>query len=71
MAVIHQTGRVSVPLLLAVVIWVDILVTVSFKKGDDKSTVRVSVDVKNMLPPCMKDCLGSNLHWVNNFMSGW
>lgn len=44
MTVIHQTGRVSVPLLLAVVILVDILVTGSFKKGDDKSTVRVFVD---------------------------
>lgn len=28
--VIHQTGRVSVPLLLAVVILIDILVTVNF-----------------------------------------
>lgn len=44
MTVIHQTGRVSVPLLLAVVILVDILVTGSFKKGDDKRTVRVFVD---------------------------
>lgn len=39
--VIHQTGRVSVPLLLAVVILIDILVTVNFIERRWQSTVRV------------------------------
>lgn len=38
MTVIHQTGRVSVPLLLAVVILTDILVTEFYRKEMTKNS---------------------------------